>query len=107
MQMVWMGNEKWSIRPEPSLRSPGRRCLLSFFEGHTSLGAAVGVHDVDVVLAGSVGAEGQIPTVRRPAGILVVARVGGEPFGSAAVRRHGKDIEVSVGLSHKDDPVKR
>ena len=54
----------WYAQHESSLRSPGRRCLFPFLKGHASLGPAVGVHHVDVVLSDSVGAERDIPPVR-------------------------------------------
>ena len=51
-------------RAEPSLGSPGGRGLFPFLKGHAPLGLPVGVHHVDVVLPGSVGAERDVPAVR-------------------------------------------
>ncbi len=66
---------------------------------------AVGPHDPDVVAAGAIRDEGDAPTVRRPARLLLIGQSLGDARWRAARDRH--DIDVAEHVEHDAPAVRR
>ena len=63
---------------------------------HLALVAAIDVHDPDVVAAAAVGREGDPPSVRRKARLVLVRQAIRDPGRRATGNRHGVDVAEQV-----------
>ena len=75
---------------------PGRRSVIPCKRRNFPLVLPIGIHKIKIIGAVSVRAENDVSSVRRPAGIFILALIFCQPFQSVPICIHRKYIQISV-----------
>ena len=81
-----------------SSRRPGRRRIVCIIRRYTLNISAVRIHDIEVVLSFSIGAEDNLPARRRPGRVLIAAWAVREEAEIRTVRIHRSDLKQPMDL---------